>query len=533
MDLIKFVSFFTDTIGAGKSVKPKKAKVPNPDKSRIGSSDSFIVNTPKNPNDGLTDHLSFRHNPDEQLSELTRRDGTVSQAVFQTVRAASTKWFLEVYDVKGQPHKKSKEITKKLTSLLMGNDISSTEYKWGSSFEILQQELIRLVIERGACATLVQLDDKFLPFNIMPIDSLRVKWKEVGYQNFKPYLDFQSTKCSYNFHTVFDSTENYMSLNMPNFSYARLDGDITDPYPISPLTPVLKVIFILSRLLESLQAVSDRVGWPRISVKVIEEKLENSVPPEFKDDDEKSAKWKKQEKEMLYSLLANIKPDQVLVTSDWVDTSILSTKDAGNKTLDPAPLLNYFSNLMAQGCKTFPALLGVTENVDPLVAFMQGRTIAGFVKPVEDVLSENLSFFLRMLGIRAYCKFKYERHTLKPESEMEQYRSLRIKNDLIMVAAGCMTPEQFSKRNSDSFLPNVGDALLEIANDVNILKQLIDAQKVPDPEKTAKNDTTKSVANPKEDDGRSDISSTVDKGLTPKSVEKDVKGKGKPKKPGS
>ena len=512
--------------------------------SQTAITDSFMFKGSMDPNKTDIANNSYMQDADTQLEILGHVDATISDILYKVIRAAKGPWFLEVLGMDGQEHPQAARHIKRLYGVLLGlQEMPQDRFVWRESFDSVQNQLLRLTMLRGGNAAIAQLDSARSPRRILTIDPYYVDWKRKAHQDYVPYLKDVTTNMSdlfgsytgsnvvTNLTTSFSST--HTSLDIPNFFYNRLDADPNHPFCISPLTPVLKTVFTVLRFLDSLQEVMDRVAWPRVTFKIIEGMLEAMVPEDLQEPEARHA-WKVQERANAIALFEALKPGQVIVHGDWIEPGIMVTKDAGNKTMDPAPFLSYMKRLLAQGGKTYDSLLGGGDEMDTLQAFFQGKSIRGLQEPVEQTLSSSLSFFLRSWGVNAVCRFVYLPFEMRSESELETFRTLRIKNDLSMVSAGVMTPAEFSIRNTGTPLPKGKVALDELVNNFDILLQLnINSPEVkPSASDSEGASPGKGPANP---DGRSDPDSAAKKGKvgskTATGGSKDVKGAGKPAKP--
>lgn len=529
-DLLNYSSTPRGLIPLPKTIARPKADVPN-----------IIVKSSLDPNKVDIVNSSYFQDADEQLTILSHVNETISDAVWKTTRAAKSGWFIDILNLDGTEHRRSQKLMKKLVSVFSVRNVSN-KFLWKDSFKSIQSQLIRLVVLRGGVGSLAQLNSSLSPDRIVPVDPNYIDWEEVGFYQYKPWLKDMDSNINDLFGSFIGSSSlknvvsvfsgKHRSLDIPNFSYARLDGDVTHPYCISPLTPTLKTVFSVFRFLETLQEVMDRVAWPRMSLKIIEEKLSALVPPDIVEFEDKK-KWLEEKRDLAVNLFTKIKPGHIIVHGDWLDPAILSVKDQGNKTLDPSPFISFMNRLLAQGAKTYDAILGGSDLVDPLQAFLHGNSIKGIQEPAEDVLSENLTFFLRAMGENAIAEFKYLPFELKPESDLESSRVFKIKNDMIAVAAGAMTPQEFSIRNTGTPLPKGSAAIDFVVNNIDVLLNLIGSPANIAPSET---DTDKSPAKGSDsEDNRSGPDPTIKRGKTPGKSKvggrKNVRGKNRPSNP--
>jgi hypothetical protein len=442
----------------------------------------------------------------DQLKKLSWEDQTVSHGVWSTVRGASQNWWVTLKDSKGKEIKGEGRKKEELLSILRENSRldKAGRFDFKISLEGVRQQMLRSLKVYGAIAAEAVLDKQRKPKYIKVVNPKTIKFKEPSVGVFKPYQVVMSTK---------SRKKLEISLDVPNFFWHRLDPDFDSPYSNSPMTPVVNTIYFQIKFLEDLQEVVKKTAWPRISAKLMEDVLYEQLPLDIKNDQSKYERYMAGKRVEIARVLQNLEPGQAFVSGNYVELSILESKGQAGGTLNPAPLLEVVERHSAQSMKTFASVLGVTGTVDPLQQFMENQSLKGYQSVVEDCMSDILTFFYRAMGKDIIATFKHRPQELRPESELEPARSMKMSTDKVLLAMGAITPEEFSLRMTGTPMPD-NSILKNFYNDEDLARALLGFQESPDPSDT--DDSSKSPGKPTDPgDGRSDPDASVKKGKKP------------------
>lgn len=484
---------------------------------------------PKDPNKFDAQQASYNQDPDQQLEILGHINPTLSASIHMATRAAAAaKYYIQVTKLDGSEHPREQKLTQELHTSLT-RVTTGNRFTWRESLAGLLDQAVKLSKLRGGLGMMVQLDKRRRFEKLLVIDPVHVAWEHVGSQTYIPFYMTPHTNCNSLFGTAVGSRAYSIvssvsgkptSLDLPNFSYNRLDGSTNHPFCVSPLTPVLTTIYQVTSFMQSLGAVADRVAWPRISVKMVSEKMAEMAKAEGLMDEDEIAAWMDRKTEDAANLFQNLKSDTILVHGDYIDPSVLSAQDQGANTIDPKPLLGYLGRMLAQGSKSFGALLGETDQVDPLQAFFQMQSIRGVQQPVADCMSHSLTFMLRALGHNAVAKFVWKDFEMKPPSELQASRVMKQRSDLVELAGGSMTPREWAIRNGGSPPPR-GDSVIESSyNNIELFNRLVGAPPAVEPSDSDAPNASPAKGGKDSSDGR----------RTERKA-KNVRGKDKPGKP--
>jgi len=477
--------------------------------SQIGaqSSDTFIVDDVYNPAQAKLKRDTYSGDDLwEQIRKLSWEDQTVSHGVWSTVRGASQSWWITLKDSKGREVKAESRKKEELMSILRENSRLDKpgKFDFKISFEGVRQQMLRSLKLYGAIAAEAVLDKHRKPQYIKIINPTTIHFKEPKKGVFKPYQIVNGSN-------RMKRTE--IKLDIPNFFWSRLDPDTDTPYSKSPMTPVVNTIYFQIKFLEDLQEVVKKTAWPRISAKLMEDVLYEQLPLDIKNDQSKYELYMSSKRAEIAKVLQNLEPGQAFVSGNYVEIEIMESRGQAGGTLNPAPLLEVVERHSAQSMKTFASVLGVTGTVDPLQQFMENQSLKGYQSVVEECMSDILTFFFRAMGKDIIASFKHKPQELRPESELEPSRSMKMSTNKVLLAMGAMTPEEFSLSMTGTPMPD-NSILKNLYNDEELAKSMLGVSEAPDPSDT--DDSGKSPGKPTDpDDGRSKPDASVKRGKDP------------------
>lgn len=357
-------------------------------------------------------------------------DGTVSSAIFSFVEIANSAFKVTAYQT--ADHQFSEQGTQMARSVVSSLD-TLYDYSKGyadkrgltSTIETALQE----VITTGALSAELVLDKLRLPdrINVVPYDT--IEWVSRG--DGTKYPQQQST------------TGDPIKLDLPNFFVSELHKHANKAYASSMMTASLNSSYHFNEFIEDMRRTLRRQGHGRLNVKLITEQIVQMAPGEVKEDPEKLKGWLDSVQQGVIDALADLNPEDALVFFDSAEADLM--KGEGEKA-DYVPLLNALSGQHATSLKTSPSILGLRlsgsqslSNTESLVFLKVAR---GIQKPVEEVLSRALTLATRLYGVDVYVKFRFEPINLRPEDELEAFKTMRQERVMKLLSEGFLTDEE-------------------------------------------------------------------------------------------
>lgn len=304
-------------------------------------------------------------------------------------------------------------------------------YNPGTDIQSLSESLGKELLLYGGMGLELVLDKQRLPLNFNPVSITKIKFKEedggvfpvqvVGGQEFP--------------------------LDVPTFFMVTLDQDLLTPYSSSYFESAIQAVLADAQFLDDLRRSMARVIQPRLTAKIVEEKVKSSVPPEILNDPAKLAAYYNELIANVTTLLTGLEPDDALVSFDAVEYSMLASSapsDSVANTLKAVQVL--LESKLAAGAKTMPAILGrdgsSTSATSSSMLFLKNANIVR--TKLNTIYSRALTQAVRLMGQDCYVEFRYADLDLRPQAELEAYKSMQQSRILELLSLGFITDEQAS-----------------------------------------------------------------------------------------
>lgn len=357
-------------------------------------------------------------------------DGTFSAAIFDFVEIAHSAFKVTAYDTLS--HQYSEQGTLAARSVVSSLD---TLYDYSQGYAdkrslsgVIETALVEILCT-GALAAELVLDKVRLPdrINIIPYET--IEWVSKG----------DGTKYPRQLSTTGDP----IPLDIATFFVSELHKHASKAYATTMMSAALNSSYHFNDFLEDMRRAVRRQGHGRMNVKLISEKVAAAAPESVKEDPEKMQAWLATAINDVATELGNLNPEDALVFYDSVEASLL--KGEGEKA-DYVPLMNAVSGQHATSLKTSPSILGLRlsgsqslSNTESLVFIKVAR---GIQRPVEEVMSRLLTLATRLVGADVYVKFRFDPINLRPEDELEAFRTMRQDRILTLLSEGFYTDEE-------------------------------------------------------------------------------------------
>jgi len=371
----------------------------------------------------------------EAIRTLARVHGDVSAAVAAVVRLANTELHMKVYSSDHQLDPDGSNLLRSIVVRLNNTFDYSQGYDGRMTFEAVKENLIRSIPLTGACSMELVLDKTGLPIQLKPVAVETVKFKV------SKIVDGMSNKI-----TPYQTTaKGVTDLNIPTFFYASLDQDLTTSYTYSPLEPGLNTSFFHAETVDDIRRVVKRSGHSRLVVKLLSEKLINSAPLEVRSDPNKLADWVESARVSVKTEIEKLSPESALVFFDTMEASYLNSEIGASA--DYKPLMETIDSILATALKTPAAVVGKrtsggSQNTSSTESLLFIKTAEGLHQPVESVMSRAMTLAVRLYGFDGYVKCEFEPIDLRPEVELEAFKSMKQTRILEQLSLGFITDEE-------------------------------------------------------------------------------------------
>lgn len=413
----------------GNPVLPKRmaGKV----KSTTPASSVAARNEITNPDSRFVEEMSLvlrqRGDVNAIIKAMATEDGMMSSALFSMVQIANSGYKLAAYDtVTGEM---SSEGTVAAYRVVNAMD-TLHDYTKGYNDKVPVSALIETQL-RGAALTggvgqELVLDEHFMPSRIQPVPYETLKWFSDGKGGRRP--------------KQVGGSNGDIDLNIPNFFVAESHKDSSRAYAISLFRSALKQSFMYQEFLEDLRKSVKKSGHSRLVAKLLAEKVRAAAPTEIQSDPVKLRSWMDAAKKGVEDALAEIEPDDSVVSYDSVEFKV---EDTGGSKADYAPLLKLLGNLQGTAMKTPSSVSGLrsegSQSLSNAETLTYLKTAVAICNPVEQVMSRTLTLSARLLGFNVFVKFEFNDVDLRPASELEAYFAQRQARALELLSLGKIT----------------------------------------------------------------------------------------------
>ncbi len=364
----------------------------------------------------------------EAIRQLTSFDGTTSSAVFDFVEVAHSSHRIAAYDP--VTHLFNPEATAIVQSFIARMN-SQYDYTQGYSdrlslSSVIEMSLLEVVTTGALCQELV-LDKARLPdsINIFAYDS--IIWKSKKGSRF-PVQNGTTGQIVLDFPTIFITESHRYSSK----AEAR-----------SMMEPAISGSWYFNEFVEDMRRTVRSQGNSRLTVTLSTEKVLASATPETRADPTQLAAYFTTVRQQVEEVVKGLSPEDALVMYDTAEASTL--KMLGEKS-DYVPLLQNLSGALATSLKTHPSILGLRmegsqslSNTESLIFLKVARAIQ---KPVETNLSRILTLACRLYGIDAYVEFRFDSINLRPDDELEAFKTMRQSRILEQLSLGFISDDE-------------------------------------------------------------------------------------------
>jgi hypothetical protein len=366
----------------------------------------------------------------EVIRDFVASSPEFSSAVFNYLRVSITKGFRAVaYNMDGTANPEATSLLQQIIARMDVLPDYSLGFNGVASLRSCSESMAKEILQEGAILAELVLDKARLPARIQPI-SMKGTKLQPDKNNFLVPVQSVGGK-----DIVLDS---------PTIFYVALDQDLTKAYPSAPLEPAIKAVLFAESFIGDLQRVIRRAIHPRLDVAVDYEKFVKAVPPDYLGDPEKLTAFQNQTIANLQSMLNDLKPEDALVHFDFITVDYLNN---GNSSLanEYDAIKSIVDAKLASGTKTLPAVLGMdsTSNVASTQSMLFVKSAAGAVQyKLNEIYSRMFTLAVRLLGQDVYVKFQYDEIDLRPDNEVEAFRSAKQSRLLEQLSLGLISDEE-------------------------------------------------------------------------------------------
>lgn len=367
------------------------------------------------------------------LKELFKHDPDVSAAVnaYLTVASSAKPWWV-VYDQEGNIDREGHKTLEMVMASLFGKNDYSLGFQLKPDLASMCNELRYMALLRGAVAAEMVMDKNIMPVELRHVDLAAVEWTEKAAGQYKPEL-------------VPPGSADRINLDIPTFFVTFYKRDATTIYSYSPFVSAINTIAARQQVINDLYRIMRKTGYPRQSIKVVEEVLRKNAPVEALQDPNEMNIWMRARLQEIATSVSTLSADQVYVHFDSVEPGMLNEKNPGME-IDITPIINTLNAQNQAALKTMATIIGRGES-GVNTASVESRIFAmhadSLNEPIAHLLSDAFTLALRVMGSLSKVEFGFDKVELRPELELEPQITMKQNRLMMMLSHGIIDDDYF------------------------------------------------------------------------------------------
>jgi hypothetical protein len=276
------------------------------------------------------------------------------------------------------------------------------------------------VISSGGCGAELVLDKEFGPNRLVPVAYSSITWESDGKGGRYPTQDGGDIK-----------------LDLPTVFIAEHNRHADDAYAVSMMRSGIAQTFNYNEFLEDTHRAVNRTGHSRQITTIDYEAVRQMAPPEVQNDPEKMAEFFNAVKSRIEEALRDLEPEDALVSYNSVTHKL---EDMGGSKADYSALLTTLGNLLGVSLKTPASVSGLrasgTQALSNAETLIYLKIVESTHPVIEDIISRALTLAVRLIGVDGFVRFKMNPVNLRPEEELEAYKTTKQRRVLELLSYG-------------------------------------------------------------------------------------------------
>jgi hypothetical protein len=381
-----------------------------------------------------TDTLTLRNGGDTRtvMRDLVASTPDLSAAVFAYLRTAITSGYTLVgRNMDGSFNREATILAQQIATRFDQVKDYSDGFSGIWSLRSVSESIGKELLLYGAASVELVLDKARLPRTLAPVSVSQIVFRQDD-SWLKPLQKIGQEE---------------RDLDIPTFFYVALDQNLLEPYASTPLEASIQAVLADLDFFNDLRRLVKRALYPRLDVRVNEEKFRKSIPQEMLLDHEKVKAYTDQVMTQVRDLVNGLNPEDALVHFDFLEFTFLNHGNA-SPAQEEETLFNIARSRVAAGAKTMPSILGHgggTQNVASSETLLFAKSASGAIQEkINELYSLAFTLAVRLFGLDCYVDFRYSAVELRPESELEAFRAMKQSRVLQMLSLGFIQDDEAS-----------------------------------------------------------------------------------------
>lgn len=331
-------------------------------------------------------------------------------------------------DMDGQINREATNMAQELLRRITMLGDPTLGYNPTTDLQSLSESLGKELLYYGGMGLELVLDKSRTPAYLQPVSISKVKWREEA-DGIYPVQEISGQE---------------ISLDIPTFFYASVDQDLLSAYADSMLESAIQAVLADAQFMNDLRKSMQRVIQPRLIATLLEDKVRETISPEISNDPTKLGQFYVNLIEQLTEQLTGLEPEDALVSFDNVKYSMLSPDTGGGRVGDTLNTVQkLIESKLAAGSKSAPAVLGREAGMNAATTstmlFLKNADIVR--RKLNLLYSRALTVAIRLLAQDVFVEFEYAELDLRPDGELEAYKSMKQSRTLELLSLGLITDE--------------------------------------------------------------------------------------------
>jgi hypothetical protein len=222
----------------------------------------------------------------------------------------------------------------------------------------------------------------------------------------------------------------------------------SQPYADSPLEPAIQPVLFSQDFMNDLRRIVKRAIHPRLGVKIDHDKFKKLHPRRTSSTIRATVCKIYMDKPWCAGLegkINGLKPEDALIFFDMIVCEYINNGNTAlNKEWDT--LMSIANSKLATGAKTLPSILGHgsgSQNIASSETLLFMKNAEGTVQAkLEEIYSKAFTLAVRLFGQDVTVAFKYESIDLRPDSELEAFKTMKQSRVLELLSLGFIEDDE-------------------------------------------------------------------------------------------
>jgi hypothetical protein len=359
-------------------------------------------------------------NSRELMLSLLKADPDASSALSAYLTTADVEPKIIVRDPDGAIDRDGYKLVNEIIEVLTTRRDYSKGYEERKDFRTIAEDLRYMILARGGIAVEAVYNELLVLNELRLVDIAQIQLQEKSPGVMVPWQ-------------VVGDKE--IKLDIPTFFMHWYRKSPMEAYGNSPFIAAINSMAARQQVINDLYRIMQITGFPRLTVKVLEEVIARSAPAHLKADAAEFRKYLRARRNELVQQFGSIRADQPMVHYDSAELNILNEKNPA-VGLDITSIIDVLNAQNQAGLRTMATVLGRGEsgvNTATVEAQLFSKNAGSLNQGIGRVFSNILTQALRLQGSESRVEVVYPQIDLRSELEMEPQRQLkgnRLRQDL-------------------------------------------------------------------------------------------------------